>query len=475
MNEKLNDALNEISDKHIDEAAKAKPKRKRRFFFGAVAAILAIVIISNIGFIPGIVRATTVSAASGTQATPRPDSGDYKDIDQWRTDFEAWGAERDQRQADAASALSALTGFFTESAELYLIDAGSENRVWSPVNAYIALAMLAEVTNGNSRQQILDALNTADLDTLRTQVGAVWESTYRDNGNEICLLANSLWLNKDLTYDQNTMDTLAHDYYASVYQTDLNSKAAANALQTWLNNNTGGLLKKNTANAGFPHDAVLTLASTVYLQAKWSDEFSASKNTVDVFHAPSGDTSVTFMNKKGYQTYYYWGESYGAVALGMKNGCKMWFILPDEDKTVDDVLRDGAYLATITQKAVYEDTDSQKYMKVNLSVPKFDVSSGADLKTVLQAMGITDIFSEYTSDFTAITSDSPVVITAVNQAARVIIDEQGVKAASYIEIPGAGAAMPPEEIIDFILDRPFLFVIATSDCVPLFTGVVNQP
>ena len=94
---------------------------------------------------------------------------------------------------------------------------------------------------------------------------------------------------------------------------------------------------------------------------------------------------------------------------------------------------------------------------------------------MVKKLGVTDIFDIQASDFTAITSDTPVVITAVNQAARVIIDEQGVKAASYIEIPGAGAAAPPEEIIDFILDRPFVFVIATSQGVPLFTGVVNQP
>ena len=62
----------------------------------------------------------------------------------------------------------------------------------------------------------------------------------------------------------------------------------------------------------------------------------------------------------------------------------------------------------------------------------------------------------------------------MNQAVRVQIDEQGVKAAAYIEIPGAGAAAPPEEIIDFILDRPFLFVI-TSNNLPLFAGAVNTP
>ena len=120
-----------------------------------------------------------------------------------------------------------------------------------------------------------------------------------------------------------------------------------------------------------------------------------------------------------------------------------------------------------------EGWQNKKYMKVNLSVPKFDVSSTVNLKDGLGRMGITKVFDMESSDFTAITSDSPVYVSAVNQSARVEIDEKGVKAATYIEIPGAGSAMPPEEIIDFVLDRPFVFVISKGN-LPLFTGVVNN-
>ena len=35
--------------------------------------------------------------------------------------------------------------------------------------------------------------------------------------------------------------------------------------------------------------------------------------------------------------------------------------------------------------------------------------------------------------------------------------------------------MPPDEEIDFILDKPFLFAITGYDGLPLFVGVVNQP
>ena len=39
----------------------------------------------------------------------------------------------------------------------------------------------------------------------------------------------------------------------------------------------------------------------------------------------------------------------------------------------------------------------------------------------------------------------------------------------------AGAAPPPDQEMDFILDRPFLFVVESRDGLPLFAGIVNQP
>ena len=327
--------------------------------------------------------------------------------------------------------------------------------------------MMAELTEGNSRQQILDLLGTDSTDALRTQVSAIWETSYED-GNDKCLLANSLWLQKGLNYDQATMDALAYHYYADVYQTNL--KNANGAIGAWLNNNTGGLLRKSTGNIQLPKDAVLALYSTIYFQAKWSKQFSAINNTQDTFHASSGDKTVTYMNKKLATMNYYYGDCFSAVRMGLKNSSQMWFILPDEGYDPADVLEDGQYLDMLLDSS----WENFKNMKVNLSVPKFDVSGKQDLAGGLKEMGVTDVFDLNTSDFSAITSDTPIFLTAANQAVRVKIDEEGVKAAAYIEFPGAGSPMPPEEIIDFVLDRPFLFVI-TNNRVPMFAGVVNEP
>ena len=472
MNEKLTQAMDHISDEHIAEAAAPKVSRKRSLLRIA-AAVLALTLLLKLSGLPMVIQAQTVASSSESRQTEHPDRDDYKDYEQYRLDADAWMAEREQRTAQVAAATETLTPFLRDTTAGYLSDAQGQNRVWSPVNAFISLAMLAEVTDGESRSQVLSALGIPDLDTLRAQVGAIWEEVYRD-GNEVCKLANSLWLDKALTYNQKTMDDLAYYHYADIYQADLSSARAGKALRAWLNNNTSGLLKDYTGSSAFPPEAVLTLASTVYLQAKWSTEFNPVNNTQDTFHAPGGEITATFMNAKLRQMNYYWGDTFGAVNLGLKNGTRMWLFLPDEGKTVDDVLAEGRYWDLLLPTNVIEGENS-KYMKVNLSMPKFDVSSGGDISPMLKALGITDIFSLETSDFSAITSDSPVFVTSVNQAARVIADEQGVKAASYIEIPGAGAAMPPEEIIDFVLDRPFLFVIADYNGIPLFAGVVNNP
>lgn len=467
---KLSDALNEISDKHIAEAA-GKKKRRVLPWLGAIAAVLAVVILLSQLEIPLAIRAKAVSTASASRTEKMPDLDDYDDSNEWRAANEAWAAARDARSAVAETALTQLDSFLTASCAEFLSGADG-NRLYSPVNAYIGLAVAAELARGNTQQQLLTLLGADDTAALRSQVSAVWESVYKEDGKELCVLASSLWLDSGLTYDQKTMDVLAHDYYASVYQQGLSSKQAVKDIQAWLNNNTGGKLRGYVDGVQLPEEAVLALYSTIYFQSMWGDEFRAANNTDGVFHAPAGDTQCTYMNAKLRQMNYYWGDSFGAVALRLKNGSTMWFILPDADKTIDDVLSEGQYMELVTDP--YEEWENSKYMKVNLSIPKFDISAQTDLRSGLEKLGVTDLFDMEKADFSGIYADQA-YMTAANQAVRVAIDEQGVTAVAYIELPGAGAAAPPEGIIDFILDRPFLFVITGSNNIPLFAGAVNQP
>ena len=454
MIDKLKDALGYISEKHIAEAAAAK-KRRKPYWLGAVAAVLAVILAVNI-ILPLSVPVKAVSIAR------------YPAY-QWQ-----------YRGEEIAVIRTELQDYFTDSIRQTLSGAGSENQVYSPLNLYMALAVTAELCDGESQEQILEAANADSIQVLRAQANQIWQATHYDN-NDQSLLANSLWLDKELDYDQATMDALATHYYTSVYSSDLGSDETNQAIRDWLNEQTGGLLEQEVQNAGIPEDPstfpVFGLYSTVYFRAKWSNEFAPALTRRAIFHSAIGDKNEIFMNKKQAPSTYYWGEDFGAVCEGLKNGSRMWFILPDEDKTVDDVLAAGEYLDIILNTNSYiESGEHCKHMRVNLSIPKFDITASGNLKEDVKKLGVTDIFEAQTADFSsAVIGEYPVWISSINQSTRVAIDEEGVTAASYIEEIAPGAAEPPEEIIDFVLDRPFLFVITNRYGLPLFAGVVNDP
>ena len=117
-------------------------------------------------------------------------------------------------------------------------------------------------------------------------------------------------------------------------------------------------------------------------------------------------------------------------------------------------------------------------LNINLSMPRFDVSSDLDLIGGLKELGVTDIFDMDVSNFDPLeaSTDDPLYVSKAQHAARVKVDEEGCEAAAYTVIMvDCGAAMPPDDEVDFVLDRPFLFAVTGESGLPLFTGVVNQP
>ncbi|MBE6933190.1 MAG: serpin family protein [Ruminococcaceae bacterium] len=455
MNEKLVEALGYVNEKYISHAAKRK-HIKRRNIVSLIAAMLAIVILLEVPDMRMTINAKAVSL-------PTENRGGMTE-----TAFDEW----EEKQTEMLNAAETLGEFTANGSVPVLSGTQDDNRIWSPVNAYIALSMTAEMTGEEQQEDILAVLGRENMDSLR-EISTVWENIYRDDGKETSVLANSLWLDKNVSYRQDIMDTISYHYYAPVYAGDLGSRKTDRDITNWLDNQTGGFMKHRTGRVDLKDDCMLALASTIYFQGQWVDKFDSKLNTNAVFHSPSEDITCTFMNAKEMNMTYYWGEDFGAVSQWLKNNAKFWFILPDEDKTVEDVLNSGEYAKTIT--ASQDTMMNQKQMLVNLSVPKFDVSSSVDLREAFTDLGLGDLFDPQADALgNAVRSESPVWIDSIQQESRVTIDEEGVTAASYLLIPGAGAAAPPDEIIDFVVDRPFIFAITMYD-IPMFVGVVNTP
>ncbi len=349
-----------------------------------------------------------------------------------------------------------------------------DNLLCSPLNIYMALAMLAQVTAGESRAQVLSALGSSGIDELRARAGELWRASYRDEKQVKRILGSSLWLDRDLTYDRDTLNVLAEDYYASVYQGEMGSDSLNTAYRQWMNDHTGGLLQEQVSGMRLTEDLRCAIAATVYYKSAWSKGFVESRTKDEPFYGPEGETLVPMMHQTAFGNYY-WGDRFSAVSKSLNEG-EMWFILPDEGVTPGDLLEDVQALDFLINYRTLP-ADNHRHMKIHLTVPKYDVESKMDLRPVLKQLGISDALDPKLADFSALLPEDPAFVGAVTHGARVIVNEKEVEAAAYTEIQAPASAAPPEnmEEIWFTADRPFLFVITGAQSLPLFIGIVQQP
>ena len=418
-----------------------------------------------------------LAAAQYPQMAQYPDEskfikldGDF-DSEGFSEVFDAWQTDRRKQLDQSKEYTDALDGYLRAVIPQLLTGGTGENKACSPINIYMALAMLAEITDGESRAQLLALLGSSNLDALRAEAAAVWNANYCDDGAVTSILASSLWLSDQINFKQETMDALAQYYYASSFRGEMGSAAFDRALQEWINQQTGGLLEEQASGLTMDKETILALATTIYFRAKWDGEFSEERTSPDTFHARSGDMTCDFMHQGGTNTYY-WSDRFSAVAKRLENSGAMWFLLPDEGVTPEELLADEATLDFLLSGG---ESAESKYLIVNLSVPKFDIASDLDLTDSLKKMGIADVFDPAVADFSPMTDDTEAYLSQAKHAARVAIDEEGVTAAAYTVMMMGGAGAPPEEEVDFVLDRPFVFAITGVDGLPLFVGVVHQP
>lgn len=489
--EKISDAIGQLDEKliiEVDEKRTVKGVKNRRGLakriwipavsVAACAAVFCGAALMGNKTSPGLVPVLfeTLAEAKYPEAAPYPDESRVYSDEESEKMHTAWGEQRKECW-EAAEALDdeSLMNFYRLTSDTFLKDSGEENRVYSPVNLYMALSMLAEVTDGDSREQILKLAGAESIEKLREQAANLWKACYKNDGATKTVLANSLWVRSDKEFNSDTLNMLADEYFASVYRGDFSSEETVNALREWLNRETEGLLEESVNNLPLSPETVMALCSTICFHAKWDWEFDPENNDTKAFHGIQGDFETEFMNKTDDMGCYFWGSDYGAVSLKFANGGNMWLILPDEEKTVGDVLKSGEYIEMIKDSFNWE---NQKNMKVNLSVPKFDVSSDIDLSEGLEKLGVKDVFKSGKADFSPLSKDSEGwYINRVQHAARVIIDEEGCTAVAFTAmVAGTGGFIPAENEIDFILDRPFVFVITSEFASqPLFVGTVFEP
>ena len=315
----LLDVIGDTDEKLIPELS---PKRKtnRILQWAAVGGVCAAAVIACAIVLPKTLRDNpsyiVSDKATVLAAAEYPEMPAYPDQTIADTDWDAYAsAEKEWSEAQLSlrkqpeGYQDGFNDFFLSSTGVFLNKNSADNQAYSPLSLFMALGMSAEITDGNSRQQILDALHQSNIKTLRSHSKSIWQANYADDGLTKCVLANSLWTNNRMRYHKDTVSRVADTYYASAFSGEPGSDEYNKMLQTWISQQTDGLLDDYASNVRMNPRMVLTLASTVNYSGKWIDPFMSQNTKKSTFHAASGDMKCDFMN--AFQmAEYNWGDHF---------------------------------------------------------------------------------------------------------------------------------------------------------------------
>lgn len=498
--DKLQDALGMIDPELIEESETPRRARRRlhpRRWIPAIAALLALALTQGavFGFIylgkpklpepeptPLPLAPTAVELAQypvmAQYKKPTviyhdpPVSGGSQDFGAESPDVSiyydpAWLADRNEQLQYAGHGVG-LTAFFELTVATFLADSKGENRVVSPLNLYMALAMLAEVSAYETQEQILCVLGVSSIKELRTQAYAVWNANYFDDGAVESVISTSIWTDDALRFDIPALRTLASNYFTSTYQGDVALPEYAALYRDWLRAATGTPADREIDSSILTPETMLTVATAIRFGACWDTSLSPSQK---IFHGTNGDEPCTMLTGTVFDTYLYETPGVSAVRVPLKHSGALHLFRPSTDKALAGLIEDPSrVMRLVCDPALWENGE---FANVTVSFPRFEVSAEADLVEGLQRMGVTDCFDIECSELSGMLADgSDACVEELWSYASVSVNENGIGDVVY-EAPERGElGNESGEFLDFVLDRPFLFVITGSDGLPLYVGVI---
>lgn len=315
----------------------------------------------------------------------------------------------------------------------------------SPYSAGVALGMLADGAEGQTKEELLDALNGVDFSGIRFVQDSVVDVRS----------ANSAWIRDGFNIKRKYVEHLSEAYDAKVAEMDFSDPATVGVINKWCSDNTEGKIPEIIDRIS--PDMQMFLMNALYFKAPWETAFNEKLTSENVFHGSLSDQTVPFMSSSSYLDY---AEYQGCqlVELPYAGGrWSMFVLLPAEGMGPDTVI---SYLNENTYDMALGSLSKQK---VYLYMPKFKIETTVLLNPVLSAMGVNLIFSQK-AGLGAI-SESGIAVDEVKQKCFVEVNEAGSEAAAVTSIGIRTTALNPIEQRHVVMnvDRPFLFVIADKE------------
>jgi serpin B len=344
----------------------------------------------------------------------------------------------------------------------------AENVFISPLSVSMALNMTVNGAEGTTRDEMLTALRARgySMDDINEYSRSLRTALLEVDPSTEFSIANSIWYRQGFPVEAPFLDVNRENYAAEINEIDFASPAAVTQINGWCAQKTKDKITEIVDEIS--GDAMMYLINAVYFKGIWVSKFDKKETEKEDFHLSDGTTRKVDMMRQ--RASFNYAEDENAAYLELPYGNRafsMIVILPHGDKTVDDVT------AQLDSERWNDRMGGLAGREVNLYLPRFKAELEYKLeKNVLPEMGMTVPFSNF-ANFSGMSAVS-LQISEVIHKTYVDVNEEGTEAAAVTSV-GMMTSAGPSSPLNFMVDRPFLFVIRErSTGVILFTGRMEK-
>lgn len=350
-----------------------------------------------------------------------------------------------------------------------LIKRPKNNKVLSPLSLFHVLAAMIILTEGETQREMLSAIGLVNVESVKAAIISQYRANLAHGGAEVQPSA-MLWLDKSVIMDKALLRKILKEIYIGVGQGSMGDEEYHNVIHTWLAHSTGSHQSSVSPVVKIEEQTKMILMTALLFHDKWANEFDRMDSTTSIFHAHDGDIEARYMRDSLWVNIWI-SDAFSALPLHFEGDNEMWFVLPKEGINPEDLLSETFFTA------FPPDWHDREKRDVHMKIPKFDISQDEELCDALMEFGIHSLFSDKSQTPYLKVDGNNIKVDQVKHSARITIDERGCEASAYTAMRGiAGAALPKEPPrFDFVLDRPFLFILTGRGKMPLFVGIVHKP
>lgn len=399
---------------------------------------------------------------------------------------------RSSAQGTDFTAIAASQNQFAFDFYQQIRDDSDVNLIFSGYSIWQALAMVYAGARGNTESQMATALHydlpQSELHSMIAGLNADIASRSIPPANPIkeplqLNIANSVWGQDNLPFDQAFLDILAQQYQSEMHTADFINGSLSDItdeINKWVAEQTQDkitdILSPDTINT----DTRLVLANAIYFKGSWANSFVDTDTQDAPFYLKDGGEITVPMMFQHYGLPYVTADNFEAITIPyFGDTAAMMLILPAEGSF--DAVEQGFDFAVFD--ALREQLEASGAL-LNLYFPRFEFDTSFDLSPVLMALGMTDGFDPCVADFSGIVSlpdracDNNLFISSARHKAYMKVDEEGTEAAAVtVVVEGLfTGSMPTPDPIEIRFDRPFLYAIYDKPTgTILFMGRVMNP